>query len=73
MGETAISGDAAGVIVMNSDARRPLSPDVTMPDTLVCVGDGKSARQERRAALEARAQYVALRRAGQARYMALPC
>lgn len=57
---------------MNRDARRPPSRDVTMLSTIVGVGDGRSADQERWAA-EARAQYVVLRRTGPTRYMALPC
>jgi hypothetical protein len=48
---------------MNRDARRPPSPDVTMLSTIVGVGDGRSADQERWTPDE-RAQHLAIRRAG---------
>jgi hypothetical protein len=43
IGEIAISDDAASGIVMNGDARRSSSPDVTMLSAIVGVGDGSSA------------------------------
>jgi hypothetical protein len=45
----ALSDDAAGVIVMNSDARRPSAPDMTMrpPSSAVAMEDPPIKNDER--------------------------